>query len=483
MGCRYWVLLLCLCSPLSGNAERLASTYLNAAEDANHATQLVRYCVDPDWLPYEAIRDGQHVGISSDYIRYIEAHSALKFSLVPTTSWTQTLDFLQTGRCDLTPLLNKTATREQFLHFSHVYFRSPNVLVSLKEQPFLQGFENIGSRTLAVPDGYRLAEYIQHYYPNVHTIKVASEPAGLEAVLEKKVDLFVGSMFSVNAYIQQTGFNHLKIAGWGGPEDELRVGVSLGHEALLPIINQVLDNVDELERIRIYQKWNNITIIDETNYLLIYQVIAGTLLVIFLLATRTYVISRYNRRLTDKNQQLEVLRLQLEQSNAELEFLSTHDPLTKLYNRHYFNRQFVHEHRAAVSMEGAICLVMLDIDFFKEINDTLGHAIGDKILMELSSVLQHCVRESDVVARWGGEEFVILCHQTSLDAVKSLCQRIAHAIKDYHFSGDVRLTCSFGIAKLAVNEPMQSCFERADKALYQAKALGRDQICVDETHL
>ncbi|WP_133179856.1 diguanylate cyclase [Shewanella decolorationis] len=482
MGYRFWIIFLCICSPLSVSANRLAASNLKA-DDSLNSTQLVRYCVDPNWLPYEAIREGKHVGISSDYIRYLESHSSLKFSLVPTSSWTETLSFLQSGRCDLTPLLNKTVSREQFLHFSHVYFRSPNVLVSLKDQPFLQGFENIGSRTLAVPKGYRLAEYIQHYYPSVRTITVASEPAGLEAVLDKRVDLFVGSMFSVNAYIQQTGFNHLKIAGWGGPEDELRVGVGLGHEGLLPIINQVLDNVDELERIRIYQKWNNIAIIDETNYLLIYQVIAATLLVIFLLAIRTYTISRYNRRLTDKNQQLEVLRLQLEQSNAELEFLSTHDPLTKLYNRHYFNRQFVHDNRLTLSPESSICLVMIDIDFFKEINDTLGHSIGDSILKELSEVLQHCVRESDVVARWGGEEFVILCHQTSVDAVKSLCQRIAFAIKEYQFSGDVQLTCSFGIAKLAANEPMQSCFERADKALYQAKALGRNQVCVDETHL
>lgn len=480
MGWRFWALFFCLCSPSSVSAERLASSYLKVTEEAASSHLLIRYCVDPDWLPYEAIREGQHVGISSDYIRYIESHSHLKFSLVPTTSWSETLNFLQTGRCELTPMLNKTATREQFLHFSHVYFHSPNVLVSLKEQPFLQGFENIGSRTLAVPKGYRLAEYIQHYYPKVRIIEVGSEPAGLEAVLDKRADLFVGSMFSVNAYIQQTGFNHLKIAGWGGPEDELRMGVSLGHEALLPILNQVLDDVDELERIRIYQKWNNITVIDETNYLLIYQVIVGTLLVVFLLAIRTYFISRYNRRLTDKNEQLEALRLRLEHTNAELEFLSTHDPLTKLYNRHYFNRQFVHEHRSEISSEGAICLVMLDIDFFKEINDTLGHAVGDNILMELSGVLQHCVRETDVVARWGGEEFVILCHQTSIDLVKTLCQRIAAAIKDYRFSGNVQLTCSFGIAKLVNNEPMQSCFERADKALYQAKALGRNQICVDE---
>ncbi|QYJ78296.1 diguanylate cyclase domain-containing protein [Shewanella acanthi] len=476
------VILLCFCLPLVANAERLASIYYHSSEDQPATiTTSIRYCVDPDWLPYEAIRDGQHVGISSDYIQYIEAHSPLRFNLVPTTSWSETLSFLQTGRCDLTPLLNQTASREEYLRFSHVYFRSPNVLVSLKDQPFLQGFENIGSRTLAVPKGYRLDEYVQQYYPGVQTLEVDNEPEGLEAVLDKRASLFVGSMFSVNAYIQQTGFNHLKIAGWGGPEDELRVGVTAGSEELLPLINQVLDNVEELERIKIYQKWNNVAIIDETNYQLIYQVIAVTLLIVFLLLSRTYLVSQYNRRLTGKNEQLEALRQQLVTTNAELEFLSNHDPLTKLYNRHYFNRQITEDLRSE-TQDDSTCLIILDIDYFKQINDNLGHAMGDKILMELSHLLQQVVRETDVVARWGGEEFVILCRHTSLNAGTALCERITQVIAECHFSGEIKLTCSFGIAQLGDDEPMQSCFERADKALYQAKSLGRNRIYIDDSH-
>ena len=230
------LLPLLMCMPLLAYADRLAMANVKPAGQDVSVTQTVRYCVDPDWLPYEGNREGKHLGISSDYIDYIESHSSLKFQLVPTSSWTETLSFLQSGQCDLTPMLNKTLIRETYLHFSDVYFRSPNVLVSLKDQPFLQGFENIGARILAVPKGYRLAEYIQHYYPQIETLTVASEPAGLQSVLDKRADLFVGSMFSVNSYIQQTGFNHLKIAGWGGPEDEMRMGGAYGQESLLPMV-------------------------------------------------------------------------------------------------------------------------------------------------------------------------------------------------------------------------------------------------------
>jgi diguanylate cyclase (GGDEF)-like protein len=475
------LLSLLLCMPLLVNADRfLASSTRLADQDVSvKSAVMVRYCVDPDWLPYEGIREGKHLGISSDYIRHVESHSSLKFQLVPTSSWTETLSFLQSGQCDLTPMLNKTLIRETYLHFSDVYFRSPNVLVSLKEEPFLQGLENINTRILAVPKGYRLAEYIQHYYPQIEMLTVASEPAGLQSVLDKRADLFVGSMFSVNAYIQQMGFEHLKIAGWGGPEDELRMGVAYGQESLLPVINKALNTVSEQERITIYQKWNNVTVIDETNYSLVYQIICATCLLLLMLGARTYFMSQYNRRLTDKNKQLETLREQLEASNAELEFLSTHDPLTKLYNRHYFNRFFINNEQHDKSAGAGMCLVMIDIDYFKEINDTLGHNVGDRILEQVSQVLQHCVRDSDVVARWGGEEFVILCQQSSLPLVESLCVRIAQRINNYQFTDNVHLTCSFGVAKLAENEPIQLCFERADRALYRAKAQGRNQMCID----
>lgn len=146
----------------------------------SQSRNIVRYCVDPDWLPYEAIVDGRHTGVSSDYLALLTKYTGLTFMLVPTTSWRQSLELLKQGRCELTPILNQTPKRDQYLYFSEVFFKSPNVLVSLKSQPFLQGFENIGDRLLAIPKDYRLVEYIQQYYPNINTILTNSERQGLE---------------------------------------------------------------------------------------------------------------------------------------------------------------------------------------------------------------------------------------------------------------------------------------------------------------
>jgi diguanylate cyclase (GGDEF)-like protein len=160
--------------------------------------------------------------------------------------------------------------------------------------------------------------------------------------------------------------------------------------------------------------------------------------------------------------------------------LAQHDPLTKLYNRQYFKQTFLADTRQTQEKKpqnNNISLVMIDIDFFKAINDMHGHAIGDNILVQVAQVLQASVRELDVVARWGGEEFVVVWQHVQLHDAAELCQRITDELTYFHFYHNINVTCSFGIALLGDNEPIQACVERADAALFKAKQSGRNQYC------
>lgn len=446
-----------------------------AISATSQSNPMIRYCVDPDWLPYEAIIDGRHTGISSDYLNLLADYTNLRFELVPTSSWRQSLELLQQGECELTPILNQTPKRDEYLSFSDVFFKSPNVLVSLKTQPFLQGFEHIGQRTLAIPKDYRLVEYIQKFYPHINTVLTKTEREGLEKVANGDVDVFVGSMFSVNAYIQQHGLTSLKIAGWGGPEDELRVGVIHAKKDLLQQINAGLAKITHADHIAIYKKWHNITVVEDIDYSLVFQVIGALGLFILFLLYRTVCVTKYNFHLTENNKELQKLQHELERKNNDLDFLAQHDPLTKLYNRHYFNQTFLNDERAYGN--DRVSLVIIDIDFFKAINDMHGHVMGDKILVQVAQVLQASVRDGDVVARWGGEEFVIVCQHVDIQGAKELCQRIAQELQDFSFDNNIKVTCSFGIAMLGKHEAIQLCFERADMALLQAKRTGRNRYC------
>lgn len=445
------------------------------------AEQPVPYCVDPDWMPYEAIRDGVHVGISADYLQLITKKTGIQFQLVPTSSWQESLQLLQSGDCQLSPMLNRSATRDNYLQFSEVYFRSPNVLVSLREQPFLQSLENIGNRALAVPHGYRLLEYVERYYPQTKLALVENEPAGLAAVASGKADLFIGSLYSINSQIQQNSLYQLKIAGWVGLEDELRIGVTNRYQALIPILNQALRSISEQEQISIYQKWTRIDVITVNNYKLLWQVGGIAIAIILLLSIWNYRSRYYNQRLQQQNQQLEQSQHELKKAVTELEFLSNHDPLTRLYNRNHFDSVMQQEQRRSAQSEQSqqtLSLIVIDIDYFKDINDKYGHSVGDTILRELADIILAEVREHDQVTRWGGEEFVILCQHTTAAEAKALCKRITTALTQHTFTNNIRLSCSFGIAEQAPRENLLHCFERADKALYQAKEAGRNQICL-----
>lgn len=437
----------------------------------------IKYCIDPDWMPYEAVVSGEHIGISSDYLKDIKDLTGFNFVLLKTKSWTETIELLKSGECQLTTMINRSPSRELYLDFSDVYFTAPNVLVSLKDEPFLQGFENIGSRTLAITKSYRIMEYVTLYFPKIKTIAVDNEKDGLNLVASGNADLFVGSMLSVNNYIQQVELYDLKIAGWAGPEDKLSIATTKNMSQILASINMAISQIDEKRRIEIFNKWNNISVIEKADYQLYWKTLLVLAVIFTLFMIRYRSIAHYNDKLTHKNNQLEKLKIELERKNKELEFFSNHDPLTKLYNRNYFNSAFNKNLRTKKDKNTSTSLIIIDIDNFKKINDQFGHKIGDDILAALSKIFAKTVRASDIVARWGGEEFVIMCNQSTINEAHQLCERITYSIKDFDFQPVKNLTCSFGIAEMKNNEPMMSCFERADKALYQAKEQGRNQIC------
>ncbi|TDR18516.1 diguanylate cyclase domain-containing protein [Marinicella litoralis] len=437
----------------------------------------IRYCIDPDWHPYESLKQNIHTGISSDFIAMLTQRTGIETELIPTNSWLETIELLKSGQCDLTPILNKTTEREEFLYFSEVWYRAPNVLLSLKDEPFLQGLENIENRTVAMTEGYRITEYVLKHYPDINASLVANEVEGINAVINNEVDVFIGSMLSTNNYIQSNGYDEIKIAGWAGPEDLLRVGVTKQNQALIPIIDQFIAQISEAEQINMFRKWNNVSYIDNTNYKLTKNI---TLFFSVLLMTGFIyhqLVRKFNKQLIVQNKQLESLKTKLIKTNQELLFLTHHDLLTEIYNRHYFNQAISNEEND-LSQNGPISVVFFDIDHFKSINDIHGHSVGDMALKKLATTIKGLLDERHTFVRWGGEEFIVLCRKTNKREANLLCQNLNNHIKNIVLEPDVKITCSYGIAEKLSKETIMQCIERADQAMYQAKTNGRDCIIV-----
>lgn len=176
--------------------------------------------------------------------------------------------------------------------------------------------------------------------------------------------------------------------------------------------------------------------------------------------------SRLKRQRRELGEALETIRV-----------LATVDELTSLVNRRRMHEVLEAEERRQSDGQGT-CIALLDIDFFKQVNDQYGHAAGDAVLRSFSNTARACLRANDVLARWGGEEFLLLLPDAAPEDARTVLERMAEQVHGMPVAGlqGRRISFSAGLATRRAGEPFADAIHRADKALYQAKEAGRDRI-------
>jgi len=187
-------------------------------------------------------------------------------------------------------------------------------------------------------------------------------------------------------------------------------------------------------------------------------------------------ISSYQHSLEEKVKQR---TQELSIKNEELLKLSITDKLTGLYNRVKLDKSLHDEMSRSFRTKESFCVILMDIDFFKKVNDIYGHQVGDDVLVETAQILKQTVRKIDVLGRWGGEEFLIVCPETSLEGAKVLALKINAAIERYVYKTYPKtVTMSLGVASFqeGITQKAEDIVANADNALYEAKRNGRNQV-------
>jgi len=159
-----------------------------------------------------------------------------------------------------------------------------------------------------------------------------------------------------------------------------------------------------------------------------------------------------------------------------LELLATTDSLTQIANRNKLNMILEKSMHLAQRYKLPLSIIFFDIDHFKKINDEHGHDAGDTVLTTIASLINHHIRSSDIFARWGGEEFIIVLPETEHDKAHNLAEKFRKIIQDYKFLPNVDVTCSFGVTQLHADDDESSLLKRVDNALYSAKEHGRNKV-------
>lgn len=195
---------------------------------------------------------------------------------------------------------------------------------------------------------------------------------------------------------------------------------------------------------------------------------------------RIFGISREITELKKLNETLEheveKRTKQLQEALIKIKKISITDKLTGLYNRHYLDSLLENTQHIINRYGTNYGLILIDIDNFKNINDNYGHNIGDTVLKEFSLLLKKFTRETDIVGRWGGEEFLIIVPFASEESILTLSNHIREGIERYSFSSIKNVTASFGASLIKKKDNVISFISRADKALYKAKGEGKNRV-------
>ncbi len=424
---------------------------------AARGAEAVPYCADPDWPPYESLSaDGRHQGIAADLLALVSERSGVALRSLPTRDWEDSLSAVRDGRCRFLSFLNRTPRREEWLDFTEPLFVDPNVLVTREDHDYVADPAALGGETMVLPKGTSVEERVRRDFPGLRLILVDSEADAFAMVSRRQADMTLRSLTVAVYTIKKDGWFNLKVAGHlPGYENLLSIGVRKDEPALREALDRGVRSITAAERAAIANRHVAIQVQSPLDRWTLLKLLA---LPVAVLLTSLFWIFRLMRM------------------NERLRVLSRTDVLTGLANRSHLNDIFGREIERAGRYRRPLSIILVDLDHFKQVNDRFGHVFGDRVLVEFAGLARKALRGTDTVGRWGGEEFLILCPETTEEAAFALAERLRLTLRLYGFPAGHLQTASFGVAGCRAGDTVDDLLVRADHALYRAKDDGRDRV-------
>ena len=414
------------------------------------------------WEPFNTFKNGKLVGISIDYWNIVKKRLHLKSKCEINNNWSNILQKIKNKEADITISTTNTPDREKYAVFSKPYASYPIVIATKNNIGFIPDIKFLKGKKIALGRNYTVEKLLKKNYPSIKIIETKNTKEALRLVSDGKA-FAASDILPVVAYqINKNSFTNLKISGKTPWNFDVKFMLRKDYEVLIPLINNVIKDINEDEKMAINNKW--ISVLYQNGYSITEIIYVILIALIILLIILGWVI--YLKREIEKRKKLEL----------KLERLATIDTLTSINNRYKMDLTLYEQLEISKRYKRPISLIYFDIDLFKIVNDTYGHKAGDLALIELSSLILGSLRKSDVFGRWGGEEFLIILPETTLSEAITLAEKLRSTIENHNFDTIMKLTCSFGIVNYEENDSCEILMNRVDKKLYKAKQNGRNRI-------
>ncbi len=441
----------------------------------------LKMCVSPNWMPFGALDENNNFeGFGADINKIISKKLDKEILITNTKTWQESLEKARNKECDILSLVKNTKDRRKYLNFTQELIFLPYVVVSKKENLFIDDFNEIKNKKFAIVKGYAAEKDLTQSYPEAKLLIVKSVKEALEKVQKGEVFGYIDATAAIGYAMEKYGFYDLRIISKLPMGYNLAFGVNKKDTILFDIFKKVVTEIDKKEVAQTYKKWVALKQEKVVDYSLIWKIIGITLFIIIIIGYWNTKLIFAKKEIEKSNKLLEKAKLDIEKKNKELEQLATTDKLTGIYNRAKLDELLQNEINRSARFNHNFGLCILDIDFFKKVNDTFGHQVGDEVLVEFSNILKNNTRKTDIIGRWGGEEFILIIPEAKKEGINKLIENLKTIIENTQFPKVGKKTASFGLTFYKKSDTSVSMLKRADDALYEAKNKGRNKIIIHQ---
>lgn len=433
------------------------------------AKRSISFCVPPEVMPFAALKNNQLTGMASDFIDIFSEQLNIPFTLLSTTSWTESEQKFNNGECEVLPIFTMPGKVSKNYDFTSPLLHFQSAIITRDDEGFIAGLQHFMGKKLATVKHSINTEKILSLYPHITVLPFENTEDCLLHVSNKTADGALLALPVAAYYIRHMGLTNLQIAGYSGSEGSLRIAMNKDQPYLHSIMSKLIRSIPQHDINRVYEKWISLRFDHKVDYRVLWKAFAGVLLLVLL-------VLLWNRQLFQLNKKIAEANRKLEEQSLELKKISITDVLTGIYNRRYADNKLEEEIARANRYKGNLSIIITDLDEFKNVNDTWGHQTGDSALQKFAETLTKNTRESDIVSRWGGDEFLIICPETDIQGAVIQTENLRKIFSSISFKDIGHRTASFGVATYIHGESKNSAVHRADEALYLAKKKGRNRV-------
>jgi len=256
---------------------------LNEKErDYLKSKKVIKMCINQNWMPYESFKDGKYIGMSADYFKLIEDKLSLNIDVVKTKTWTQSLEFAKSRKCDILSLAMPTEDRKKYMKFTSPYLKIPLVIATKNDALFINNISLLKGKKLAITKDYAFRDILKKRYPYLELVDVKNIEDGLSKVKRGECYAYIGSLMSISYAIQREFSSELKISGKFDNTLNLGIAVRDDDKILFQIMQKAVLSINEKQKQKIFNDWISVEYVKDTNYDLLFKVLGLALVVILI---------------------------------------------------------------------------------------------------------------------------------------------------------------------------------------------------------